>query len=307
MPSRDKKRPTKCHFGYWIRLIGVGLVGGLILAFMIIEGFFVMALTQPVPSTIGSPPQFNDEKEYLPVTFLSGPENIPLSGWYLPPKNEAVIILLHGYGDNRTGVLPQADLLIRHGYGVLLYDLRAHGESGGKLRSFGWQDLNDVKAALDYLIELEETDPDKIGILGFSIGGQIAIRAAANYKDIQAVIADDPSFVTMQDTPKPENMAGQLTHLISRITSRCISLRTGYPIPPGIPDQIGDISPRPLLLIASGESAGRDQIRYYYQQAEQPKQLWEIPEAGHGQQLTARPQEYEEKVISFFDQYLLDQ
>jgi pimeloyl-ACP methyl ester carboxylesterase len=202
-------------------------------------------------------------------------------------------------------MISRAEILARHGYGVLLYDLRGHGESGGKKRSFGWQDVNDVKAALEFLLATEDVNSDRIGILGFSIGGQIAIRAAAEYDDIKAVIADDPGFVTIDDAPEPSNRKDKITYVTSWINSRCISLWTGVPIPSGIPEEIPEISPRPILFIATGESSGRDLVRYFYQIADQPKELWEIPEAFHGGQFETRPLEYEEVVITFFNKYLL--
>ena len=45
-----------------------------------------------------------------------------LSGWYVPSRNGAVVILLHGYGNNRAQMWPRAEPLARAGYGVLLYD-----------------------------------------------------------------------------------------------------------------------------------------------------------------------------------------
>ena len=302
---KTEKNSLKRGIIYWIRLISVGLVGGIIIAFIVVEMIFILAITQPVPSVIASPPHNSLGKEYQSVTLISELEGISLSGWFIPPENGAAIILLHGYGSNRLEMIPRADILARHGYGVLLYDLRGHGESEGEKRAFGWQDVKDVKAALEFLLRTEDVDPDRIGILGFSIGGQIAIRAAAEYEEIKAVIADDPGFVTIDDAPRPLNMEGKITYLISWINSRCISLWTGIPIPAGIPGKLREISPRPIMLIDTGESGGRALVRHFYQIADEPKELWEIPETFHGGQLEARPLEYEEKMIIFFNDALL--
>jgi len=179
MRNKTEKMPLNRDLKYWIRLISMGLVGGFFLAFIVIEMIFIIAITQPAPSVIGSPPHNNKGIEYQPVTIFNELEGITLSGWYIPSENGAAIILLHGYGSNRLEMISRADILSRHGYGVLLYDLRGHGESGGDKRSFGWQDVKDVKAALEFLSRTENVNPDRIGILGFSIGGQIAIRATA--------------------------------------------------------------------------------------------------------------------------------
>ena len=65
------------------------------------------------------------------------------------------------------------------------------------------------------------------------------------------------------------------------------------------------IAPRPLLLIAAPDSRhGEELNRGYYRAAREPKTLWEIPESGHTGGLTARPAEYERRVVGFFDRAL---
>ncbi len=290
---------------YWARLLSIGLVGGLALACVIIESIYIIQITQPAPSIVGSPPPNNNDMEYQSVTFFNQRDGIFLSGWYVPSKNGATIILLHGFGNNRLEMKSRADVLARHGYGVLLYDLRGHGESGGNVRAFGWKDIEDVRAALEFLSNREEVNPNRIGILGFSIGGQIAIRATAEYKQIQAVIADDPGFVTVDDAPAPVNTQDRLLYLVSWVDARGVSLWTGIPIPAGVPEAITNISPRPIMFIDTGQSEGQALIRHFYEVADEPKLLWEIPETYHGGQFEARPLEYEEKMIEFFDVALL--
>lgn len=288
---------------HWVRLVGVGLVGSLVFACIFIELSYISGITQPAASVVGDPPYVNDEIEYLPVTLHNEKDDIQLSGWYVPSKNRAAVILLHGFDGNRLGMKPQADVLARHGYGVLLYDLRGHGESGGDVRAFGWEDVEDVNAALEFLSAREEVDPDRIGIVGFSIGGQIAIRATAGNEQLRAIIADDPGFVTVDDAPGPANTTERVMYMVSWIDGRGVSVWTGIPIPPGVIEVIGDISPRPILFIDTAGS--QSLIRHYYELAGEPKELWEIPEAYHGAQFQARPLEYEEKMITFFDDALL--
>lgn len=284
----------------------MGLIGGIGLACLIVELGYIITITRPDPGVIGPPPKSKDGIEYQPVTLFNEQEDIRLSGWYIPSQNGAAIIVLHGFGNTRLAMKDRADALARHGYGVLLYDLRGHGESGGNVRAFGWQDIADVKIALDFLLQREEVDPDRIGILGFSIGGQIAIRAASEYEQIRAILADDPGFVTVDDAPPPSNTKERILYFVSWVDGRGVSLWTGIPIPAGIPEALRNIAPRPILFIDTGQAEGRALVRYFYQIADEPKELWEIPEANHGAQFIARPLEYEEKMILFFDHALLD-
>jgi len=290
---------------YWVRLLSVGLVGGIVLACVVIEAIYVLAISRPAPSTVGDPPQTADGIDFQPVTLYNEQDNIHLSAWYIPSKNGAAVILLHGFGNNRLELKSQAEVLARHGYGVLLYDLRGHGESGGVERAFGWEDVPDVQTALAFLSNREEIDPERIGILGFSLGGQIALRAAAEYEQIKAILADDPGFVSANDAPRPVNGKQGLMYLVNWLDGRLVSLWTGTPIPPGVPEVLGEIPPRPILFIDTGEGDGRALVRHFYELAGEPKELWEIPETYHGGQFKARPEEYEERMIAFFDAALL--
>ncbi len=77
-------------------------------------------------------------------------DGITLRGWWLVPETpRAVIVLSHGYVMNRAEGVPLAKRMFEEGFAVLLYDLRAHGYSGGKRTSLGWAERYDVAAALN--------------------------------------------------------------------------------------------------------------------------------------------------------------
>ena len=75
--------------------------------------------------------------------------------------------------------------------------------------------------------------------------------------------------------------------------------------PPSLEALAARISPRPILLIYAGRGGGGEELNpAYYRAAKQPKTIWKIPEAGHVGGLDARPREYEQRVIGFFDHAL---
>jgi alpha-beta hydrolase superfamily lysophospholipase len=67
------------------------------------------------------------------------------------------VLLFHGVSDNRTGVLGHAEFLLRHGYGVVVMDSRAHGESGGDMATYGWKERHDTVAVVNSLYSTETT------------------------------------------------------------------------------------------------------------------------------------------------------
>lgn len=292
-------------FAYYFKLVSVGVIWTLFLLCAGYETLFIYFLTRSDqhPLCCQTPASLGLVYEDVDLPTHDG---LVLSGWYLPSANHAGVILLHGYNADRTAMLANAEILAREGYGILLYDLRGHGESQGDLRAFGWPDTRDVPAAMAFLSSRPEIDPGRIGLMGFSIGGQVALRAAAQLPEVRAVIADDPGYVTISDAPAPLTVEECLAYFIGWLNAWLIALRTGEPIPPGVASQIGMISPRPLLMIAAGDERSRRLARHYYDLAGESKYLWEVPEASHGGVLTTRPQEYRERLIAFFDRWLLD-
>ena len=113
-----------------------------------------------------------------------------LSGWYVPSRNGAAVVLLHGAGSTRSAVLAHAVVLADHGFGVLLYDARGHGRSQGRAMDFGWYGDLDVAAAVDFVAGRSGVQPGKIAAVGLSMGGEEALGAAACDPRIRAVVAE---------------------------------------------------------------------------------------------------------------------
>ncbi len=299
-PMLSKRRGCR----YWLKLLIVGVIGGLLIGYI---GYVIVTAemyAQPAQVSLGGVTPRDRGLAYEDVTLTTN-DGLTLKGWYLPSHNHAAIILLHGYGGNRLEVLDRATLLAQHGYGVLLYDERASGESGGDKRTFGWLDVNDVPLALTYLQARSEIDPQRIGIHGFSIGGQIALRAAAQSDQIKAVVAEEPGFVRISDVPDMPGLMDNFYDASYWLGERWLSLRTGTPIPAGLIDDLKRMTPRPILFTATGQDYGRALVRHFYEQALDPKDWWEVPETTHGGGPQARPEEYEQTVIGFLDRTLL--
>ena len=230
-----------------------------------------------------------------------------LSGWFIPPKNGATVILTHGMGGNRLDLMHIASVLAERGFGLLMYDMRAHGRSAGNLGTRGWLEVNDLNGAADYLLTRPEVDHNRIGAMGFSLGGQITIRAVAENKSIKAIIAEDPSPATLTDTPIPAGFSFRkmINYPALWMVYRLLSAASGVTPPMGELESIGKIAPRSTLLISSGAGRGQELIRIYFDSAGKPKELWEVPETGHAWIFTVRPEVYQDKVCGFFKRWLV--
>lgn len=260
------------------------------------------ALRFPVPESSAR----NSGLELEEITFPSR-DGLRLSGWLSPTRNGAWVILTHGFNSNRLGVLPIARMLARNGYGVLMYDLRAHGRSQGSLSTWGWLETQDLSGALDYLRNRPGVDGRRIGAWGVSLGAQITVRTAAESDGLQAVAVENPGAAVLKDHlfEPGFSISKLLRYPYWWIVYGVHSLLTGVSQPAGVLDQVSHISPHALFLIATGQQDGQRLVHRLYATAGEPKSLWEIPEARHAGGASARPEEYERRLAAFFDGVLL--
>ena len=237
------------------------------------------------------------------VTFDST-DGLKLSGWYVPPKNGAVVIVLHGSGGDRSGG-PRGRILMlaRHGFGVLAYDARGSGDSEGRPENIGWTWHRDLEGAVDYL---RSRKIRKIGGLGLSSGAEAMVETAGRDERIEAVVAEGTQGRTVRDTldlPNGFTKAELLSYFPLMYTAT--QAMTRAPQPSSLKTQVAKIAPRPVFLISSGTSYERDANRVFYRAAAEPKTLWEMPTAAHTGGLAAYPKEYERRVVAFFDRALV--
>ena len=253
-----------------------------------------------------TPADFGLAYEDVSVTT---PDGLNLVGWYLPSKNGAAIMAQHGYKGDRRGLLDEAAMLNENGYGVLLTTVRAHDLSDGEVISFGLNEMQDLEAWYQFLLTRSEVDPGRIGILGNSFGGPLVIQYAAQNGNIQATVAHS-AFSSLDDT-----------------VATSIKYFTGLPAFPFAPaivlwaEQevgfdssevsakawIGGLSPRPVFLLQGGADTAisPESGQLLYDAAGEPKELWYEPELGHVAFYTELPEQFEDRVVGFFDRYLL--
>jgi dienelactone hydrolase len=294
------------RLAHWYRLRTVILVLGeaFLVFYGLIPAFGVYHTTHPtrVP-VVGSPADLG-MANYEDVT-LSAAEGITLRGWYIPSRNGAAIIAVHGADANRSQMLGHARALAQAGYGVLLFDLRADGESDGTL--FPVTDAtSDVSAALAYLRSRQEIDPGRIGAVGLSLGAEVLLQAAAGDPSLKALIADGATTNTVRDLLRlpPRYRLLYAAAPMWWMSDRTAALMSGAPARPLV-ELVEKIPPRPILFISSNEEPEPLMNRRLYEHAGPAAQLWELPDTGHVGGIFAHPEEYKQRMITFFDAALL--
>jgi uncharacterized protein len=205
----------------------------------------------------------------------------------------------------RKGSQEPARVLARHGYGVLLFDRRGEGESEGDPNAFGWAGTRDLEAAVSYLRTRPDVDDNRIGGVGLSVGGEVMLQAAAETDAFKAIVAEGAGVRSVREAVHVPGAVKVIFTEISAIATLGTAVFASDLPPPGLNDLSAEIS-EPLFVIYSDLGQGGETIsRQYYDAAKGPKELWAAP-GGHTGAISAAPDEYERRVIGFFDDNLLE-
>ena len=232
------------------------------------------------------------------TVFLQSKSGAILKGWFLQGTRDAGIVLLHGVRSNRTSLIERAKFLRKGGYSVLLFDLRAHGESDGDYISFGFLEARDVEAAVTFLRDTKKVA--RVGIIGLSLGGAAAILADGAGADaivVEAVYASIEAAIAN----RLQLRFGPLGKYLSPLFSYQLDLRLGIPANKLSPiEHVGNIRV-PIFFIAGAKDRRTtvEDSRALFARANEPKSLWIIDDAAHQDFYRKDPAEYEKRVLEF--------
>jgi pimeloyl-ACP methyl ester carboxylesterase len=228
-----------------------------------------------------------------------------MRGWWMQGDAESPsIILVHGIRANRLAMLGRAELLSKRGYSVFLFDLPAHGQSGGSRISFGKRESSAVSAALGWV--KAQRKGGRIGVDGLSLGGA-SVLLRREHSGFDAIVVEE----VFPDIHRA---------ILNRLTDRFGIL--GYALEPMLEAQLvvrlhewpSELAPineiakvgAPILVIGGelDHLTPAEETREIFARAAEPKELWIVPGSGHADFLQTRPSDYERIVCGFFDRYL---
>jgi hypothetical protein len=297
IPWRHRGKGAQTARRRWINR-AIAVLGGFVVLY---AGLYPTALAivpthkyrEPIPAA---------PTGYESVEFDAA-DGLQLSGWYAPSRNGAAVVLVHGGGGDRTGPLDHAQLLRRHGYGVLLYDSRGRGESDGTPNAWGWGWERDVEGALDFLAARRDVDDGRIGGLGLSTGADVLIQVAPEHRALRAVVSDGATAASFADQTATFGYDESTPYFWTLLLAGRVF--SGYSPGPPLEERVPQVSPTPLFLIAAGGFPTEiDFNRHYADVANEPFTYWELPDVGHTAAVRERPEQYERRVIAFFDDAL---
>jgi len=238
---------------------------------------------------------------------------ISLAGWYIPAANDdgpsgATIVLAHGWGSNKSNMLDRAAIL-HDAYDILILDFRNHGQSAQTATTQGVREADDLRAMIDWLER--EKSPDRIAVLGVSMGGATALADADRDERVDAVIAES-THATLANAAQarldrsgyPLPLPGSWAILLGTL------VRTGEDMSAVDPVQsVERLDGRPLLLIhgEADTSIGPDDAGTLLAAAGaagSPTDLHVCPDAGHAESNKTCGVDYGRWVLGFLERVL---
>ena len=236
-------------------------------------------------------------------------DQVILRGWILRPltPNGNAVIVLHGLADNRLGMVGYAQLLLAHGYIVLLPDARAHGVSGGSLATHGLLERSDIRQWVDFL--WFSGQPRCVYGLGESMGASLLLQSLQAGSRFCAVVAESPlsTFreIAYDRMGQPFHLGPWVGRTVFRLLIEIGFLRArwkyGLDMDEISPERAVANSQVPVLLI-HGQIDGNIPVRHSRAiHAWAPRTvLWEVPGADHCGAIAVAPQEFERRVVGWF-------
>jgi hypothetical protein len=295
VPWRERGRVSSARRRWVNRAVAV-LAGLLVAFFGILPTALALWTTGKPRAPIGT---FAVPHEELAFETSDG---LRLSGWYVPSRNGAAILIVHGGGGDRDGARLHAKMLARAGYGVLLYDARGRGLSQGDPNAYGWTWGPDVDAAATWL----EHQPGvrRLGALGLSTGADVLIAAAHRRRDIRAIVADGATAESLADTERISHGGDLPAVPFFAVQYAAAEVFGDSPQSPALAKLAALVPPTPILFVASSWKVEREAAPVYARAAAASSSLW-LVDAGHTQGLRMHPREYRSRVVGFFDRVLL--
>jgi pimeloyl-ACP methyl ester carboxylesterase len=235
-------------------------------------------------------------------------DGIRLEGWWIPAgQTRRTIIFLHGYGGTYDPDLKYVPAFHDAGFNVMMFDFRAHGRSGGHYTTVGALEQRDCLAAIDFAVGRGSLS---IGLFGFSMGGRVAILSAPQRPQVKAVISDGGpprlNIIAAYELQKRGAYRG-LSKILAFMMELGMCIGSGvnvFRLEPYV--QAKKLSPLPVMFIHGGHDpyTRLDDLESMVKAAGSNAEIWRVDEAGHRDADVFRPEEYNQRVLTFFEHWL---
>lgn len=276
----------------YTRAFGAGMVRAALLFGVGLPLVMSSVMTYRPKVRLREDPQQQLGATFQEVSFVTD-DDVTIAGWWIPAMDRfgqpagnvtETVVVCHGLGANKSNQLTLAAHFVQAGFNVLIFDFRAHGQSGGQISSFGDLERRDVLAAVHWLKQTHPEQARKVYGVGASMGAAALIAAAADPSeeglaiDAVAVYGTYDSLANLTRDVADGRFLPPLNWLTMHLSLPLASAHAGTNLAAFSPAALVDrVAPRPVLFIHGTEDmiipfARGDALR---DAASQPKyHLW---------------------------------
>lgn len=246
--------------------------------------------------------------DWEPLSFRSE-DGINLAGWLVsPPRPRATLVLFHGIHQSREHLLSRLAFLVPAGFRCLAVDHRAHGESEGRMSSFGFHERRDVETVLNHAALHWPNQP--LACLGVSMGAAALCYAAASVQRCaRAVILEClyhdilTAFNNRLEAGHYPDYFKTLAETVIRACERRLAVTAADLIPA---QRIPELAPTPLLFVTGMQDrhATPAEAERLHARRAGPAELLLLPEAGHEDTCEKGGDLYRDTLLGFLERQL---
>lgn len=290
-------------------LVATGMVALTGVAMMVVYKLAEIIIRPPSVPNRMNPKNFGFDFEAVRFEGESGQQ---LSGWWIAAAapSPKTIICCHGWGTNRSDILPATEFLAKEGFNLFYFDFRGCGESPRwGYSSLGLVEAQDLAAAVRYLKTVRPDHCRWLGIYGLSMGGVAALGLAAGPQGnkIQAIVVES-SYLSFKQVLEryirihfglPEFFALPYLAMLYWRT-RPADHESGSPSATASKMQV----PKLFLLYGKEDRLSPPSDAQAISRLINPSrtivQIWICPDADHAKCFSLHPEEYRRQLGGFF-------
>jgi fermentation-respiration switch protein FrsA (DUF1100 family) len=198
----------------------------------------------------------------------------------------------------------RAKFLKHLGYGILLIDLPAHGESSGDRITYGAHEAEGVKAALAFLAQSQPSE--RIGVIGVSLGAASLVLSKPS--PVPSAIVLESMFPTIEEAAvnRLRIYLGAAAGVFAQLLIEQLPLRLDISPAQLHPIEVVSALHCPTFVISGSidRHTTPDETKRIFDATPEPKELWIVEGAAHVDLHAFAPQSYEARVGAFLDKYL---
>ncbi len=219
-------------------------------------------------------------------------------------ERKGIMIIAHGYSWDREGSLKYAQFFYKHGFSILIYDERGHGENKTKFTTMGYQEGKDIVSIVHYCREKYGYHLP-IGLHGESMGGASVLLAMQYSPKIDFVI-EDCGYSSLQKLLLHKMKQSHIPSFFIHGSNVMLKMFFHFSMEDVVPSNAVKISTIPLLIIHGSDDdfVPVDEGMEIYQARKDNSEIRIIEGASHAQSYQVNPQAYEEMCMSFINKIL---